>query len=193
MKQEKIMKNLTAVLAVLMMIFVGLACSGDESDKANALVDEANKFITDGNKGLEDAKTKGGEFDKMVNEAEGTKEEQDKITEFGNKELMPIYDKMKDNFQKASDKFDAASKLKVNEKFKEYLETKSAEFKKRAEHAESLKAVPKSLADSKDKDSYLEAAKKDNEKSLKLLKEAQELGDKATKIQTDNPTVFKKS
>ncbi len=187
------MKNLTAILAVLLMIFAGLACSGDESDKANALVDEANKFITDGNTGLDDATKKGGQFDKMVDEAEETKEAQTKINEFGKNELIPLYDKIKDNFQKASEKFDAASKLKVNDKFKEYLETKAAEFKKRAEHADSLKAVPKSLADSKDKDSYLEAAKKDNEKSLKLLKEAKELGDKATKIQTDNPTVFKKS
>jgi uncharacterized protein YxeA len=187
------MKNITAILAVLMMIFIGLACSGDESDKANALVDEANKFVTEGNKGLDDAVKKGGEFDKMVSDAEGTTEEKNKINEFGNKELIPLYDKIKDNFQKAGEKFDAASKLKINDKFKEYLDTKAAEFKKRAEHAESLKAVPKSLADSKDKDSYLEAAKKDNEKSLNLLKEAKELGDKATKIQTDNPTVFKKS
>jgi Holliday junction resolvase RusA-like endonuclease len=188
------MKNLTASLAVLMLIFVGLACSGlgDETDKANAMVDEANKFITEGNKNLEDASTKGKEFDKMVTDAEGNKDEQQKIIDFGNKELIPLYDKMKDNFQKAADKFDAASKLKVKDKFKEYLEAKSAEFKKRAEYAESLKAIPNTLAKSKSKEDYNESVKKDVDNSQKLLKEAKDLGDKATKIQTDNPTIFKK-
>ena len=84
------MKNITAILAVLVMIFVGLACSGDETDKANVLVDEANKLIADGNKNVDDAKTKGDQFDKMVSEAEETKEDKDKINEFGNKELTPI-------------------------------------------------------------------------------------------------------
>jgi hypothetical protein len=186
------MKNLTAILAVLMLVFAGLACSGDETDKANALVDEANKFITEGNKNVDDADKKGKEFDTMVDQAEGSKEDQDKITEFGNKELIPLYDKMKDNFQKAGEKFDAASKLKVNDKFKEYLDTKAAEFKKRADYAESLKAIPKTLTTSKSKEEYNEAVKKDVENSQKLLKEAQDLGEKAKKVQNDNPTIFKK-
>jgi len=188
------MKNLTAFLAVLMLIFVGLACSslGDDTEKANALVDEANKFITDGNKNMQDAKTKGDEFDKMVDSAEGTNEEKQKIIDFGNKELIPLYDKLKDNSQKAGEKFDAASKLKVKDKFKEYLEAKAAEFKKRADYAESLKAIPKTLAASKSKEDYNESVKKDADNSQKILKEANDLGDKATKIQNDNPTIFKK-
>ena len=187
------MKNITAILAVLMMIFVGLACSGEETEKANGLVDEANKFIVEGNKNVTDAETKGTKFDKMVSEAEGTKAEQDEITEFGNKELIPLYDKMKDNFQKAGEKFEAASKLKLNDKYKEYLETKAAEFKKRAEYSESLKAIPKTLANSKTKEDYAASVKKDVENSQKILKEAQELADKASKIQKDNPTVIQQS
>lgn len=187
------MKNLTAVLAILMMIFVGLACSGDETEKANALVDEANKFITEGNNSVKTADTKGKEFDQKVSDAEGTRDEQEDIKKFGDTELIPLYEKMRDNFQKAGEKFDEASKLKVNDKFKEYLNLKGQEFKKRAEYAESLKAVPKSLADSKTKSDYLEAAKRDNEKSEKLLTEAKDLETKATKIQTENPNIFKKS
>jgi hypothetical protein len=49
------MKNLTAILAILMLIFVGLACSGDETEKANSLVDEANKFVAEGNKAVQEA------------------------------------------------------------------------------------------------------------------------------------------
>lgn len=187
------MKNLTAVLAVLIMIFVGLACSaGDETEKANTLVDEANKFVTDGNKNVTDAESKGTEFDAKVREVDSN-DDQKKVTEFADKELVPLYDKMKDNYQKAGEKFGEASKLKLNEKFKEYLDLKASEFKKRAEYAENLKNIPKTFASSKNEQEYQSAVKKDVEKAQQLLKEANELGEKATKIQTDNPTIFKKS
>jgi len=181
------MKNLTAILAVLMMIFAGLACSTDETDKANAMVDEANKFITEGNKNVQDAETKGKEYNQKITASEGD-EDLAKVTEYGKTELLPLYDKMKDNFQKAGEKFDAASKLKVNEKFKEYLEIKASEFKKRADYAEALKAVPKTLADG----NYKEPAQKDLDKADGILKEANDLDTKAKKIQTDNPNIFKK-
>src|SRR5829696_4305183 len=113
------MKNLTAILAVLMMILAGLACSGDETEKANVLVDEANKLIAEGNKNVQDAETKGTEFDKKVTEIDNN-DDHKKVSEFADKELVPLYDKMKDNFQKAGEKFEAAGKLKVSEKYKEY-------------------------------------------------------------------------
>ena len=185
------MKNFTAILAVLMMIFAGLACSGDETDKANVLVDEANKLVAEGNKNVQDAETKGKEFDTKVSEIESN-DDHKKVSEFGDKELVPIYDKMKDNYQKAGEKFEAAGKLKVNDKYKEYLDAKAAEFKKRAEYAESLKAIPKTFAASKDEKDYSESVKKDVEKAQKILKEANELAEKATKIQNDNPGIFKK-
>jgi tetratricopeptide (TPR) repeat protein len=186
------MKNITAILAVFMMIFVGLACSSEETEKANGLVGEANKFIVDANNNVKDAETKGTEFDKKV-AAIDSNDDHKAVTEFGEKELVPLYDKMKDNFQKAGEKFEEAGKLKLNEKYKEYLVTKAAQFKKRAEYAESLKAIPKTLSASKDEKDYAESVKKDVEKSQKILKEAQELADKATKIQKDNPTIIQQS
>ncbi len=185
------MKNITAILAILMVIFAGLACSGDDTEKANALVAEANKAIVEGNNNFDQVKTKGGEFDQKVKEAQ-TEDEKNSAVDFGNKELMPLYNSMSDNFQKAGDKFDEASKLKLNEKFKEYLAAKAAEFKKRAELANAFKAIPKILSDSKNKNDYKEESAKIVEKVQKLSKEAQELADKATKIADDNPTVIKK-
>lgn len=186
------MRNLTGILAVLMLIFMGLACSGDETEKANGLVDEANKFITEANKNVEQAGTKGGEFDKKV---AAMKEEDDKkdVSDFSKKELVPIYDSMKDNFQKASEKFEAASKLKLNDKFKEYLETKAAEMKKRADYANELKTIPKALDDAKNKKDYEDAVAKALENIKKIQKDAQDLADKATKIQKDNPNVMKQN
>ena len=55
---------------------------------------------------------------------------------------------MVENFKKAADKFDEASKLKLNDKFKEYLETKAKEMKLRSEYAGELKKVPQKMIDS---------------------------------------------
>ncbi|MBS1792480.1 MAG: hypothetical protein JSS81_01430 [Acidobacteria bacterium] len=186
------MKNITAILAVLMLIFAGLACSSDETDKANGLVDEANKFIKEANTAVDQAESKGKEFDRMVGAIE-TEDDFKKATDFGNKELIPAYDKMKDNFSKAGEKFEAAGKLKVNDKFKEYLEAKAAEMKKRAEYAEVYKGIPKALADSKGKSDYKEALQKILDKAQGLQKEAKDLDEKATKIQKDNPNVMKQN
>jgi hypothetical protein len=186
------MKNLTAVLAVLMMIFAGLACSTDETDKANVLVDDANKLIAEANKNVQDAETKGNEFDKKVGEIESN-DDHKKVAEFGEKELIPLYDTMKNNFQKAGDKFDEASKLKVNDKYKEYLSAKAVEFKKRAEYAEQLKTIPKTLSGSKNEKEYQEKVAKEVEKAKKLLDESKELAAKADKIQKDNPNIIKQN
>jgi hypothetical protein len=186
------MKNLTGILAVFMILAVGLACSGgDETAKANELVAEANKFLTEANNSAEKVKTKGAEFDQKVNAIKndtGLKEARD----FG-KELFPLYDSMKENFQKAGEKFEAASKLPVNAKFKEYLETKAQEMKKRSEYSGELRAVPQALIDSEGEKAYREAVGKISEKVKKMIGEAQQLGDKADKIQKDNPDVMKQS
>lgn len=186
------MKNLTAITAVLIMIFAGLACSSDDTEQANKLVDEANVFITEGNKIVQDAENKGKEFDRKVS-AISNNDDHKKVSEFGDKEILPLYDKMKDNFQKAGEKFEAAAKLKLNEKFKEYLDAKASEFKKRAEYSESLKSIPKTFSSSKNEQDYQEKVAGDVEKAQKLLKEANDLSDKASKIQNENPSIFKKS
>ncbi len=186
------MKNLTGILALLLMIFAGLACSGDETEKANALVDEANKFIVEANKSVESAQTKGTEFDKKV-AAMSERDDKKAISEYSSKELVPLYDSMKDNFQKAGDKFNEASKLKLNDKFKEYLEAKSSEMKKRAEYAAELKSIPKALDDADTKKDYDDAVAKSLEKIKQIQKDAQDLADKAAKIQKDNPNVMKQS
>ncbi len=186
------MKNLTGIFALLLMIFAGLACSGDDTEKANALVDEANKFVVEANKSVDQAQAKGTEFDKKV-AAMTEKDDKKAISEFSAKELIPIYNSMKDNFQKAGDKFAEAGKLKLNAKFKEYLEAKAAEMKKRSEYGNELKSIPKALDDADTKKDYDDAVAKSLEKIKAIQKDAQDLADKAAKIQKDNPDVMKQN
>lgn len=188
------MKNLTGILAVLMVVAIGLACSGsfgDDTEKANGVVDEANKFVTSANESVTKAEKKVKEYDEKVGAIKSDAELK-AAREFG-KELFPIYDSMNENFKKASEKFDEASKLKINEKHKEYLETKAKELKVRAEFALELKKVPQALIDTENKKAYLEASGKIIENVKKMTKEATELGEKAEKIRKDNPDVMKQN
>jgi len=185
------MKNFTGILAIAILILVGLACTDSmETEKANGIIAEANKFITTANENAEKA---GKRYDEYTKKVEDIKEEDevDVVRDFGKKELFPLYDAMGENFKKASEKFDEASKLKVNPKYKEYLETKAQEMKKRSEHALEMKKIPQALIDSKKKKDYEESRDKIIESASKMQKEAKELDEKAEKIRKDNPDVIK--
>ena len=186
------MRNLTGVLAVIVLIIVGLACSdGYETDKVNAMIAEANKFIDTGNESVEKASKKYDEYVKKV-EAIKSNDDVEKAKNFG-KELFPLYDAMSENFKKASEKFDEASKLKNNPKYKEYLDMKVKEFKIRSDFALELKKIPQALIDSKKKEDYEKDRDKLKESSDKMLKEAKELGEKAQQFQKDNPNIIKQN
>lgn len=185
------MKNLTGILAVLILLCVGLACSSDDTAKANETVGEANKFVATANESVIKAGTLYDEFEAKVdtikNDAE--LEEARKMA----KDLLPIYDSMRDNFTKAGEKFDEASKLKINDKHKEYLETKAKEMKLRGEYSAELKKIPQALIDSSGEKAYREAVGEIAEKVNKMTAEAKTLGDKAAQIQKDNPDVMEQS
>jgi hypothetical protein len=186
------MKNITGLLAISLMILAGLACSGgNDTAKANELVDEANKFLTEANNSAKKMEAKGKEFDTKVAAVKGEADLKE-ARDLG-KELLPLYESMKENFQKAGEKFTEAGKLAVNEKYKEYLETKGQEMKKRSELAGELKAIPQALDEAKSEKAYKEAIAKIAEKVQKMNKEAKELADKGDKIQKDNPDIIKQS
>ncbi len=185
------MKNKLAALAVLAIIVTGLACSSDDTGKANELVAEANKFVTEANKAASDATSKGGEYDKKVDNVKND-DDLKAARDFG-KEMTKLYTSMEENFKKASEKFDEASKLKVNEKFKEYLETKAKEMKNRSETATEMKKIPKALDDAANEKAYRDALQDLVPKIQKMTKESQEIGDKADKIVKDNPTIIKQN
>jgi len=188
------MKNLTGVFAIFMLLLIGLACSGsfgDETTKANVLVDDANKFVTTANESVTKVGTKADELEKKIDAIKGDADLKS-ARDFG-KELMPLYDSMSENFKKASDKFDEASKVKIQEKHKEYLETKAKEMKLRSEYALELKKIPQALIDSDGEKAFRDASGKIAENVNKMTKEAKELSDKADKIQKDNPDVMKQN
>lgn len=173
------------VLATVLLLAAALACStGDETSKANQVVQE-------GNAAVEGAK-------KYVNEAEGLKQKMLKmdVSQLDEaravaKQAVAAYDKAKDKCKEASSKYEEASKLKIKDKFKEYLSLKVKEYDKRAELVETAKGTPQALIDSENRAGFVDQANATNEKVDKLSKEADDFATQADKVQKDNPDLFK--
>ena len=180
-----------ALVAFILMAFFVLACSalGDETDKANKLVDEGNKLVEEGNNLGQEAATKNKEiFDNI----QDFPDNRDDLRKPAN-ELLDIIDKGSSKFHDAAKKFDEASKLKVDDKFKEYLSLKSQEFNKHADHIESIKGIPQAVLDENVKDlrSLNTKLTSVNEKIEKVGKEWKDLEAKANKVREYNKEKFK--
>jgi hypothetical protein len=173
-------------MALLFLVAAVLACSsGDETEKANKLGDEGNAAVEEGKKSFADAEDK---KQKML---------QTKVTELAEartlaKEAIAAYDKAEDKCKEAAKKYDEASKMKISDKFKEYLGIKVKEYNKRAELVEASKGTPQALIDSESRSSFITRAQANNEKVAALAKEADDLAGQAKKIEADNPNMFKK-
>lgn len=182
-------KNLTVIIPVLILICIGLACSSDESAKANEKVGEANKFVTTANESVIEAGTLYDEYETKVDSIKNDEglEEARKTA----RELLPLYDSMSQNFTKAGEKFGEASNLKIKDAHKQYLETKAKEMKLRGEYSAEMKKIPQALIDSSGEKAYRETVAPIIEKVNKMTTEAKALGEKAAQIQKDNPDVLK--
>ena len=174
-------------IALLLLVIAVLACSGsigNETVKANKLVEEGNAAVQEGKKYVEDAEDK---KDKMLH----TKVSQLAEARTLAKEAIAAYDKAEEKCKGAAKKYDEASKLKISDKFKEYLALKVKEYNKRAEVMETAKATPQALLDSESQKSFITRAKANNEKIDALAKEAEDLAGQSDKLQKDNPDIFK--
>ena len=175
-----------ALMALGLLVAAVLACStGDETDKANKLVDEGNAAVQEGKKSIADAEAK---KQKMLH-TDVSQLEEARVTA---KEAIAAYDQAKEKCKEAAAKYEEASKLKIKDKFKEYLVLKAKEYDKRAELVETAKGTPQALIDSENRTAFIAMANANNERVDRLSKEAEDLGAQADKVQKDNPDIFKK-
>ena len=176
----------TALMALLLLVAAVLACStGDETEKANKLVDEGNSAVQEAKKFVTEAEEK---KQKMLNTPVAQLEDARATA----KEAIEAYDKAREKCKEASKKYEEAGKLKIKDKFKEYLALKVKEYDKRAELLETAKGTPQALIDSESRSSFISMANANNERVDRLSKEADDLATQADKLQKDNPDIFKK-
>jgi hypothetical protein len=174
-------------IALLFLLAAVLACSGsigNETEKANKLVSEGNAAVQEANKFVTEAEQKKAQMLKT------------KISQIADartlaKDAIAAYDKAEDKCKEAAKKYEEASKLRINDKFKEYLTLKMKEYNKRAEVVETAKATPQALIDSENQKSFVTRANANNEKVDALSKEAEDLASQSEKLQKENPDIFK--
>lgn len=174
-----------ALLAFMLMAAFVIGCSslGGDTEKANKLVEEGNVLVQDGNKLSEEAAAKSKEIFDNIGDFPDNRAGLKRPAN----ELIDIIDQGSSKFREAAKKFDEASKLKVDEKFKEYLSLKSQEFNKHADHIESTKGSPQAVLDESIKDLRALNAKLTsvNERIYKVGKEWKDLEAKAKKAQEE--------
>jgi hypothetical protein len=183
-------KRYTVLTLTTTLLAFALACNlGDETDKANKLIDEGNQMVTDGNKLVQDATAKNNQLYDNLNDANFA-DEQARLKTTA-QEAVEGFDKSAAKYRDAAQKFEDASKLKVNDKFKEYLSLKAQEFRKNAEGAEVGKSLSKAFIDSSDGPTLLKKINELKPRVETLSKEATDFQEKAEKIRTDNKDKFK--
>ena len=176
-------------LFTLLLAFAAACNLGDETDKANKLIEEGNQLVTDGNKMVQEATAKNNQLYDNLNE-ENFAEEQARLKTTA-QEAVDGFDKSSAKYRDAAQKFEDASKLKVDEKFKEYLTAKAQEFRKNSEGADVGKSLSKAFIDSSDGPTLLKKINELKPRIEKLSKEATEFQEKAEKIRTENKDKFK--
>jgi hypothetical protein len=183
------MKKKLLIITMMLSLSFLTACNLYETDKANKFVDEANKAIPEANSSLEKGNAKLVEMENAIPkiESEEELESQRKVA----KETIPLLEVARDKYKEASGKFEEASKLKLQDKFKEYLDTKSKEMKKRSEIADVMIGEPKALINTNSKDDYQKAVQEIVAKFKALKTEADDLAAKADKITQENKEIFK--
>lgn len=188
MKREKIV-----LILVILMVGIGAACDLiDQTTEANKLIDDANALIEKNNV----ISTRSGAiFDELFGE------NVTKVTDFKeyqkeNKSKFDELIKINEEREKLSAdvvaKFEEAAKLKVGDKYKEYLDAKVLELKKRGEVQKLVIPFTKSFLDTTDVDKLSKLIEDFDKKAIDLGNEADELMKKTAQIEMDNPDVIKK-
>jgi len=175
------------VVALLLLVAAVLACNrggGKETEKANKLVNEGNTAVQDAKKYVTDAETK---KDQMMKTPLSRLAEA-RVIAAG---AIADYDRASEKAKAAAAKYDEASRLNINDKFREYLVLKAKEYNKRADLVNTAKDTPQALIESTNKSSFANRVASNNAKVDALAKEAQALADQADKLVKDNPNIFK--
>jgi len=176
----------------MMLLIFGLkACDNAQIDEANKLNDEAGVI-------LEKENDLADKSNQLLDELLGdnlTKVEDVKAYKEKNKskfdELISLIGQVERLGAESTDKYEQASKLKVSEKYKEYLGIKIQEIKKRTDAHKLVVPFIKEFLQTNDVDKINKLMEDFNQQTADIAKEADKLSEKARQLAKDNPNVIK--
>jgi F0F1-type ATP synthase membrane subunit b/b' len=180
-------------LALMALAVFILACKGlgNQTAEANKLVDKANDEIKAAKKLQADNEVKVTDYKAALNKGDfkGAKAILDGV--------VNDIDKGVKHGDTAAENLESAAKLKIDDKFKEYLELRAQSVRKRIDSYKELKNMfnvtgnmlanptASTISDAQPK------IKDSQEKIRKLDGEADDLEEKSEKVRKDNPEKFK--
>ncbi|HYE65160.1 MAG TPA: hypothetical protein VD966_06240 [Pyrinomonadaceae bacterium] len=181
------MKCIPAAALALVLVIFAPGCGGaDETEKANELVDESNKAAEAANKSLQEGLTI---HQQIFSEANifGFPGNRDALKGHAQREVE-LLSQSALSFREAANKYEEASRLRLNEQFKQYLSLKAQETRKQAEQSESIKEMAQVVLDDSITDLNAYVLKLDDIRIRvqKAGKEQKELKDQAEKIRAEN-------
>ncbi|HVE57232.1 MAG TPA: hypothetical protein VNB22_10420 [Pyrinomonadaceae bacterium] len=178
---------------ILIAILVGtaLTCGGNnQQSEANRLVGEANRLLGETNKLIERTEARNQRlFDADVQTIEELAAYKIKMKSEA-QEIVENYAKASEMLAEIAGKFEKATKLNVREIFKEYAATKSEEFAKRAEAFNVRKGNAQVFIEFDSPQKMTDKFDENNSRFEKLIKEADELGGTAKRIENENRDFF---
>lgn len=188
------MKNKLNLLVILAFIIgIGLACSGgNQQEEANKIIDEANKKLEEAKALM--AKTDARSttlFSAQVQTVAQLNDYKVKMKDEA-KSVADDYEKVSNMLKEVSKKFDDVSRMNLVDKYKEYAKFKADEFSKRSEAINIHKGNAQAFVEISEPKEMFSKFNENNKKSDALMKEADELGAKAKKIEEDNKDIFRK-
>lgn len=188
-----------AGLSLLLLAALLLACSslknmggGNQMAEANKLVESAKEDLDAVDRISDENEEKTSELTRAENA--GNADEVKKILD----DLITAIDDGLKHGESAAEKTEQASKLKIDDKYKEYLSYKAQAFRKQIDAFKSLREAAVIERDNYGKGGKeVETAKADFRKKLdnykKLLADAKNLHRKADDIARENPDKIKSS
>jgi hypothetical protein len=179
---------LAALVVLLLMAAPGCKyfskAAEDQTKEANKLQEEADQLA---------AKVDGA-YNQATQKEDAIKaEKKAKTRQQLNDEETAIFDQAIADAKSAADKYDQATKLKVDEKYKQYLDLRAQLMRKEGAHLAALKELPTARKDTTVKGQKTLRDKQADIKtrSDKLKKEVDDLKVQADKMQKENGDKFK--
>ena len=177
-------KNLAPLALVTILLALAVACG--ETGKANQLIEEGNKLVQEGNQIFQDTQPKA---EQVFNSAEGFPDNQASLKPDA-QAAADGFDKSASKLRDAAKKFEEASRLKIDDKFKEYLTLKAKEFNKHAEQVDVLKSMVAAFNEAGDLDSLNAKMTRGKEQAEKLDTEWRDYAAQAEKVREQNKDKF---
>ena len=184
----KIVGIFVRTVAVVAMAMTIAAC--DQMQEANKMVAEANSIIRKSNESSTKSAVLLKELFGEVNTIEDHGSYKISKTEKLD-ELLKLLEGSANDLSEAGNKFEAASKLNVSDKFRDYLSLKGQEIKKRSDHERATTDFVKGFQSENDPEKVNVMIGEFNSKSQSIIKEADGLMKQAEQIVKDNPNEFK--